>query len=50
MIEAWKTVMASMPDHVREDFEERAAIMEYCGNMDRDDAEREAFLCVMRRG
>ena len=29
-----------------EAFEERAAIIEYCGGLSREEAERQAFLCV----
>lgn len=36
------------PD-LREDFEERAAIMQYDGNMPRDHAECMALLCVLRK-
>ena len=42
---------AALPDDLtpeqREEFEERAATMEYCGGLDRATAEREARACVL---
>lgn len=32
-----------------EDFEERAAIMEYDGGLSREEAEKQAFLIVLKR-
>jgi len=39
----WRKEMASWPKDQRLDFEERAAIMEYDGNLSREEAERQAF-------
>jgi hypothetical protein len=36
-------------ESVREEFEERAAIMEFDGGMSRDEAEREAWALVSKR-
>jgi hypothetical protein len=36
-------------EFAREDFEERAAIMEFDGGLSRDDAEREAWALVAKR-
>jgi hypothetical protein len=37
------------PADALDDYEERAAIMEYHGNMSREDAEREAEALIRRR-
>ena len=43
----WRAMLAEMPEHVREAWEERAAIIEYDGNEPRPTAERRAFQCVI---
>jgi hypothetical protein len=45
----WRDELATWPAEWREDFEERAAIMEYDGNLPRAEAERLAFEDVNRR-
>ncbi|MDR3415266.1 MAG: hypothetical protein P4L83_03685 [Nevskia sp.] len=47
---AGTTMLAQMPitDAMREDFEERAAIMEFDGGLSRDEAEREAWARVLK--
>lgn len=37
----------TMTEAQRETYEERAAIMEYDGGLSREQAEREAWACVM---
>ncbi len=43
-----RRIVEALPESVQEDFNERAAIMEYDGGLDRDAAEREALRIVMR--
>ena len=43
------TQRISEKEDVREDFEERAAIMEFDGGLSRDEAEREAWAQVSKR-
>jgi hypothetical protein len=44
------TVTAVLAEEQRDEFEERAAIMEYDGGLPREDAEREAWTIVAPRG
>ncbi len=39
--------VADLPEHLREDFEERAAIMEYHGGLPQVEAEQKALEIVM---
>jgi len=48
MASTFERFVAALSPDTREDFEERAAIMEYCGGLSREDAEREAFKIVTR--
>lgn len=41
--------MTELTDDEREDYEERAAIMEYDGKLDREEAERAALEDVKKR-
>ncbi len=41
-------MIARWPEGAREDFEERAAIMEYDGGLPREQAEWEAFMIASR--
>ena len=43
----WRELLGRMPDHVREAWEERAAIIEYDGLEPRPTAERRAFDCIV---
>ena len=43
------TQLATRTGDAREDFEERAAIMEYDGGLSRDEAEREAWALVLKK-
>ncbi len=43
----WRDLLAAMPEHVREAWEERAAIIEYDGCEPRPTAERRAFECMI---
>lgn len=47
--EGYKTAVRLLRDEDREDVEERAAIIEFEGGADRDQAERKALLSVVRR-
>jgi hypothetical protein len=38
-----------LPEDLIELWEERAAIMEFCGGLSREDAEWQAFLCAQMR-
>jgi hypothetical protein len=42
----WRRLLGSMPEHVRDAYEERAALIEYDGGEKRKTAERRAFDCV----
>ena len=41
--------MENMTPSEREEFEERAAIMEFDGGLSREDAEREALECMRQK-
>lgn len=43
----WRKLLDAMPDHVREAWEERAAVIEYDGCEPRPTAERRAFECML---
>ncbi len=45
----WRDRLAAMPEHVREAWEERAAIIEYDGCEPRPTAERRAFECMIEQ-
>jgi hypothetical protein len=45
----WRSRISGWPDALREDWEERSAIMEYEAGLDREAAERGAFECVASR-
>lgn len=42
------SAVSKWPSDIREEFEERAAIMEYCGGLQRDVAELRAFEIVRK--
>ncbi len=44
----WRVMLAELPDHLREVWEERAAIIQYDGGEPRATAERRAFDCVVQ--
>lgn len=42
-------IVSAWPDNIREEFEERAAIMEYDGGLSRQEAERLAYLDIAKK-
>jgi hypothetical protein len=46
---AYKSSLSWLPSEDREVFEERAAIIEFEGGLDREEAERKAILNLVRR-
>jgi hypothetical protein len=47
MTETQLQILDSVSEGIREEFEERAAILEYEANMTREEAEQRAFYMVM---